>query len=292
MNDLALHTTVRELVAAFVQAERDVRAAFAQIVAAEKSLNAVFALGDSHGRIRVTACGTSYRDNFERVEEAVEIMTREAWRAIVDRLDLRKFMSVKRWEQVQQELERGKLPAITEENVLRFAHDHLGQARSYLAESVHEVFEWLRPHGNTRAGKLKTNSELEVPAKVILDYMVELGWSSGFRIHYNRRQNLLALERVFRALDGRGEVQGYQSELETSIEASKDGTGETDLFRYRCCKNGALHLWFKSAAILDRFNALAGGARLRPAPSEEDRLREEITKARAENERLKKEKAA
>ena len=63
--DLALHATVRELCAAFVSAERDVRAAFAQIVAAEERLGAAFAMGEHYARIHDSACGSSYRGNFK-----------------------------------------------------------------------------------------------------------------------------------------------------------------------------------------------------------------------------------
>lgn len=285
--DLVNRATVRDLVLAFASAEQDIRAAFAAIVAAEKRVNAVFTLG-GECPIRVSACGSWYRDNFADPDEAVALMTRSAWRTIVERLELRRFMSIKAHEQMTKALDTDKLPAITEENVLRFAHDHLARARSYLQEAVQEVFEWLRPRKGTQTGDLKTNSELEVPEKVIIGYICERGWSGGFRVNHYRQQNLVALENVFNGLAGNGTVcKGYRSLLETAIEAAKDGEGETDLFRFRCCLNGNLHLWFKSAELLQRFNALAGGARLRPAETETERLRREIAAAKAENERLK-----
>ena len=269
--DLAVSATTRELVAAFVAAEREVRGAFAQIVAAEKAVNAAFSPGEKHGNIRVSASGPSLHDNFDRPDEAVAIMARRAWKMLVDRLGLQKFMSVRRWNELQAQLDDNKAPpqAITEDNVLRFARAHLDKAREYLQESVAEVFDWLRPSGFMREAKLKTNSQLEVPAKVILD-VVKPGLVNAFGVKDFYRQRFNALERVFRALDGRGEIRGWQSELETAIEASPTGEGETDLFRFRCYQNGALHLWFRRPDLLARFNAMAGGARLRPAPTVED----------------------
>jgi hypothetical protein len=292
--DLVSRTTVRELVLAFASAEQEIRAAFAAIVAAEARVNAVFTLGEeSYKSIRVSACGSRYHDRFDDPDETIGLMTRAAWRTIVDRLELRRFMSIKAYDQMTKALDTEKLPPITEENVLRFAHDHLARARSYLRDAVGEVFEWLRPRKGTQTGDLKTNSELEVPSKVILGYVVERGWSSGFRVNYTRRQHLVALENVFNAIAGNGEIcKGYQSLLETAIETAKDGEGETELFRFRCCLNGNLHLTFKRLDLLDRFNMLAGGKTLRPAQTEEERLRVEIAKARAENERLKRSKAA
>jgi len=286
--DLVMRTTVRDLVAAFVAAERDVRAAFAQIMAAEVAVNTVF-LGGDHRSIRVSACGNRWTDNFGNIDDAIELMTRAAWKAIVERLELRRFMSIRAKKEMDDALDREKLPPITEENVLRFAHDHLTRAREYLKEAVDEVFNFLRPRGWTRAGQLKTNSELEVPPKVILDNLVGAGWSTGkFKVNYHYSQNLTALENVFNALAGNGEIsKGYQSLLQTAIEAAEGGEGETALFRFKAHKNSALHIWFRRGDVLARFNALAGGARLRPAEDEETRLRAEVAKAKTENERLK-----
>ncbi len=67
MNDLALRSTVRELVAVFAAAEVDIRSSFAAIVAAEARLNAAFALGDSRKNMRVDASGYGYHDNFVEI---------------------------------------------------------------------------------------------------------------------------------------------------------------------------------------------------------------------------------
>ncbi len=289
-NDLATRATVRDLVLAFVTAERAVRDAFAVIVAAEAAVNVAFLNPGDHPTIHVSACGNRWHDNFKNADEAVALMTRAAWRSIVERLEMRRFMSMRAYKEMGEHLDREKLPAITEENVLRFAHDHLARARDYLKEAVDEVFNFLRPRGHTRAGQLKTNSELEVPAKVILDYMVEPGWSGGkFKVRYGQSsQQLVATENVFNALAGNGEIcKAYQSLLQMAIETAADGEGQTALFRFKAHKNGALHLWFLRADLLARFNQIAGGARLRPAVDEQARLRAEIAKAKAENERLR-----
>lgn len=290
--DLAHRTTARELAIAFERAERDVRAAFAQIAAAETAVNAAFGNTEGHRAIRVSACGDQWRDNFNDVEQTIEIMTRAAWRTIVDRLELRRFMSIKAYEAMTKALDREKLPPITEESVARFAHDHLARARDYLKEAVDEVFDFLRPHAWTRVGQLKTNTEMEVGERVILSYMVDAGFAAGtFRVTYsgNRSQQLVALENVFSALDGRGEInKAHRSLLAAAIESAANGEGETDLFAFRCCKNGNLHLRFKRLDLLARFNAIAGGTRLRPVETEEQRLRREIALEKAKNERLRK----
>lgn len=288
--DLALRSTVREIVAVFAQAEADVRAAFATIAAAEDRLNNAFAMGEIHRPFRVSACGQRWTDNYKEPDEAIRLLSRPAWRTILERFELRRFLSIARWEALEKQIEEDRMPPITEESVTTFLFGQLSQAREHLEEAIHEVFEWLRPKRYTRAGQLKTNSELEVPSKVILPYVVHRGYR-GFEVDYDRRQNLVALENVFRSLDGQGVITGYESELETAIKTSADGEGETPLFTFRACLNRNLHLTFKRADLLARFNALAGGKRLRPAETEEERLRREVREARAENERLKRQAA-
>ena len=286
-DDLALRNSVRTMVAAFEAAEREVRATFAALVETERRVNAAFGV-DGIGRIRIDASG-AFRDSFDRADDTIEKMTRAAWSVIVDRLELKRFMSIKRWEELQRSLERDKLPAITVESVTSFAHGHMAQAREMLTEAVREVFEWLRPRGDSKQGKLKTNTEMEVGERTIVGYTVETTWmGGGFRVNNYRRQHLIALENVFNGLAGNGTIcKSYQSLLETAIETAKDGTGETELFEFRACRNQNLHLRFKRLDLLERFNAIAGGKTLRPAESEEDRLRREIAQAKAENERLR-----
>lgn len=297
---LALRTTVHELVAAFERAERDVRAAFAQIVAAEQAVNLAFGITESWPSIRVSATGTRYDDDFKNVERTIEIMTRAAWRSIVERLELRRFMSIKRWEELEKQLhgeERGgpKLPPITLDNVVAFAEGHYQQAPAMLTEAVREVFEWLRPREHDSVHKLKTNTEMEVGERAIVSGMITSGYTaSGLQVRadsFSRcSQQLVALENVFNALAGRGTIaKSYRSALEDAI--SKVAEGETDLFAYRACKNGHLHLRFKRLDLLARFNAMAGGKNLKPAEGEDEKLRRELAEQRALNERLRREAA-
>lgn len=265
-NELARRSTVRELVAAFQAAEATVRASFAAIVEAEAALNAVFTMGDRYG-IRVEASRHSHGSAFDDADAAINRMARQAWETIVDRLELRRMMSIKRWEELRRQLEKGELPSITEENVNAFARGYAVALPDMIEEAVGEVFDWLRPWNTD----YKTNSKLEIGPKVILSYMVESAWlKPGFRANYNKTQRMVALENAFRALDGKGNIApNYQSELQTAIEASgAEGRGETPLFRFRAFKNGNLHIEFRRLDLLKRFNQIAGGRRLKPAANE------------------------
>jgi hypothetical protein len=261
--DLARRSTVRELVAAFQQAEATVRASFAAIVDAEKKLNAVFTMGEQFG-IRIEASRHGHGTDFSDADGAVKRIARQAWAVIVDRLELRRMMSIKRWNELENQLDKGELPEITEENVNAFAKGYAIALPDMIGEAVEEVFNWLRPWNTD----YKTNSKYEVGEKVVLSWIVDRAFcKEGYRVNYNRSQNLVALENVFNALDGKGNIaKGYQSELQTAIEASgKEGRGETSLFSFRVFKNGNMHMTFKRADLLARFNQIAGGRRLRAA---------------------------
>lgn len=253
-------STIKELVCTFQAAERVIRESFAAIVAAEVELNAAFTLGGSRN-MRVDASHHGYHDDFKDPDNAIGRLRRQAWTHIVERLEMRRAMSIERYAELGRQLNDGELPPITEANVAAFAERYAGDLPELLREAVREVFEFLRP----RRSKLKTNSELEIGERVILPNLVEEHFlGSGMRVRYHRQQNLIALENVFNSLDGRGQVgRSHYSELQTAIETGA-GWGETSLFEFKACKNGNLHLRFKRLDLLGRLNAIAGGARLRP----------------------------
>lgn len=264
-DDLAKRSTVRDLVAAFRSAETAVRVTFQMIVGAEERLNNVFTLNGS-GHIRIDATYARWSDDFKDPESCIERMSRDAWRCIVDRLELRRIMSVRRWDELTRHLDSGKLPPITEENVWAFARQYGDNFREMMTEAVGEVFDWLRP----RSGTYKTNSLLEIGPKVILHCLEprDKRWSfERHKVSHYSAQNLVAMERVFNGLDGKGEIlHTYQSELQTAIEASfpNGGRGETPLFSFKCFENGNLHLEFRRLDLLKKFNMIAGGRTLRP----------------------------
>lgn len=80
---------------------------------------------------------------------------------------------------------------------------------------------------------------------------------------YRQSQKLIALENVFNALDGKGQIsKSWQSELDQAIDAMPPGAkrGETSLFEFTCHKNKNLHLTFKRLDLLQRFNQMAAGS--------------------------------
>lgn len=265
--DMARRSTVRELVLAYERAETATRSAFAAIVAAEKEVNLAFGAKESfHGPIVVSATGTRYHCNFANIDEAVRIMRRAAWSAIVDRLELRRMMSMKAWKDHEREAADSEPLPITEQTVNGFARYVFSQLHSMHEDAVREIFDWLRPH-DVSDRRYATNSLYEIGKRVVLERVVEVAWqrAGGYSVNYHHEQNLTALENVFTALDGNGMInEGHYSLLSAAIKACVGGVGETDYFRFRCFKKGTLHIEFKRPDLVAKLNAIAGGKTLRP----------------------------
>lgn len=272
-DEIAKRATIRELVAAFRDAEATTRHAFALLVDAEERLNAVFTLGEaSHKSIRIDASAYGYHDCFGDADTCVARMARAAWSVIVDRLELRRMLSIARYRELEKQLQDGKLPPITEEAISAFVNGYAVALPDMIAEAVAEVYEWLRPRSRrVGAGKLKTNSLFEIGPKVILTGVIERRdprWTFRPSVNHNYHQDLVALENVLNGLDGRGNIsKTFISELEAAIQGCAPSLrGETSLFRFKVFGNSNLHLEFKRLDLLARFNQIAGGRRLRPAP--------------------------
>lgn len=261
-DQLAGRLSVSELVAIYERAERDIRAGFQLVARAQQSLCDAFTLDSTHG---ISIQG--YRDqvHFNDPEQNLKLVRQSIWKALVDRLELRRFMSIAAWNQLEKQLgQTDDVPEITEETVSAMARQFTSQLPQMLEAAIGEVFNWLRPPNS----RFKRNSELEIPARIALEWVVEVHWHNRdcLKVRYHDEPRMTALENVFTALDGRGSVtKTHYSALSQAIEKTPRGAvGETEYFRFRGFKNGALHLEFKRIDLLKRFNQIAGGARLRP----------------------------
>jgi hypothetical protein len=263
---LALHVNATAIITAYQQTCADIRTHFAGLVESEKRLNLALGCEDHYamGAIRIVPARHSDGANFDRPEDAICRLRKKVWDTIVERLELRKFLSVAKWSLLQKQIEADELPDITHESVGQFAAGLLDMRQELLQDAVKEVFERLRPRGYGRAAQYKSNSELEVGPRVVLTNMVESNHVGGLRVCYHTEQELLAMERVFQMLDGRGEIsKAHYSEISIAMKGGAR-MGETPYFAWRAFSNRNLHVRFTRLDLLKRFNEIAGGKRLRP----------------------------
>jgi len=263
-DQLAGRLTVSELVAAYELAEKDIRDGFALVAQAEKRINSAFAL-DGSTDLRVRGARNEWV-NWSSPDDTIAELRRSVWHLLIDRLEIRRMMSITAWEKLEKDLRHGEVPEITSTTVSAMARQFSSRLSEMLEEAIVEVFNYLRPPNS----RYKTNTELEIRSRVVLSYAVEMGYSwvknSGMRVRYHEQPRLTALENVFTALDGKGSItKTHYSALSEAINKTQRGDiGETEYFRFRGFKNGSLHLEFKRLDLLDKFNRIAGGARLRP----------------------------
>lgn len=256
--DIAKRETLATMIGTYQQATSMVVEAYAILEQAQNSLRAVFLEAPGY---RFSTAERNVSDVGKVASDAINSrIKKDAWAVIVERMELRRLLSIKRRTELDSQIEKGELPDLTDENVLALFETSAANVNTYMEEAVKEVFEYLRPHSS----KFKTNTEYELGKRAILTWQVEKGWNRGmFRVNYHREKHLTALDNVFHMIDGKGPIKSYHGPLYDAIADSPDGTGNTDYFKFRCCINGNLHLEFLKPGLVAKLNAVAGGNRLR-----------------------------
>jgi hypothetical protein len=262
---LAPRLTIEEIVRVYNECVAQIRGGYAMVSAAEQRLNDVFVM---EGRGSISAA-RNHRISFANPSDALMEVRHAVWSSIIERLEVRRMMSVARARELDEQLRQHKMPEITHETVAQLLKGFFQNLDKMLEEAVEEVFDWLRPPRS----EYKSNSEYEVPRKVVLGHIAEPWgkfhnrWSVSYGGYADTR--LTALENVFSALDGQGKItKTHYSAISTVIRSEGyAGEGETPYFKFRTFHNGNMHMWMKRADLLARFNQIAGGKRLRaPAP--------------------------
>lgn len=149
------------------------------------------------------------------------------------------------------------MPEITEENVFNLLQSGIQNADKMVSELIEQVARDIRPFGD----KYKNNRKFqqEIGDKVIF-WAVEHGWGKGkFRVSHYRENQIRDLQRAFQVLDGSGSIsKSYLGELADAINGSADGNGETAYFKFKCHKNGNIHITFKRLDLVKKMNAIIG----------------------------------
>lgn len=263
--------TITRMVEVYQQEHDQVKRAYQNLCAAEKKLETVF--GQEYADFK------TFPDNSSAsMREAGFVLRKlkcKAWRAIVNRLQVRKLMSVKRWAELDKKLDNHKqMPKITIQAVSDLMATYEQNAMTFLEEAIREVYDDLRPHDGYRGSQYKTNqknAKYEIGSNIIMTSMVHIrhfGENTSFTIDYDDEQKLISLDWVFAHLAGFKIAEGYKSPLVDAINTADTGIVETDFFKAKCYINGNLHLEFKRLDLLKKFNAVAGGANIMPTNKE------------------------
>lgn len=262
--DLMKPGTLADMCEAWRQSEADLRAAFALLVGVEQRLKATFK-PDSY-LFDLSRERRDYHD-YKKPDQTLKELKKDVWRVLIDRMQLRRVLSVERNKQLDKQLETGEgLPEINEVQILAMLEGTANNVHLYIEEMVREVFDWLRPHHNE---PYVTNTKFaqELGARVVIGWACEYWGVSSHRgrfgVNHHRQANITALDNVFHALDGKGTIKSHHGPLTDAVCASPDGTGETEYFRFRCFRNHNMHVEFKRRDLLAKLNAVAGGLTLK-----------------------------
>ena len=252
------HQRIDVIVDNVAQARSDVQQAFALLQGAKERLKAVFGQ-DTYGAYLWDRPISDFRLD-ETAQQVDTYLEKRAWQYVIQQTGMQAFMTERRKQELQQQLDSKKFPHLTTANVLSTLHGFTGQIDALLTESAQEVFAWLRPAAWTTHGQLKTNKQFQVGRKVIV-YGVEANYAQGYRINSHRESNFRALGNVMSLLDGQG-AQHYPLDLVTQLNqalktASSGEEVVTPYLTLKPYKNNNAHITFRRCDLVDRLNALA-----------------------------------
>jgi len=270
IRSIEIRQSVGQMVAAYLEANEEIRQAYALLETAQTRLDVAF--GDQYGRFQVLPHQYNRDIKFEPPKDAPEVLRTclkvraaikvDAWSNIMNRLEVRAVMSTARVNELNLQLNApDKLPDITEASVFGLVDTMVNSIGGYMSEAVKEVFEFLRPP----CSKYKTNSEFEVGERVILKAFYGDRWNDRPKVEYSRNQDFHNLDNVMHLLDGKGPVKSHTGPLVDGIDKTERFglVGSTDYFEFKPCKNGNVHIKFLRMDLVAKLNQIAGGNRLR-----------------------------
>jgi hypothetical protein len=244
---LDLKRTPAEYVQAYREAVEKIEKAYRLLEDAKQTMKSIY--GDTSAGRYDPLPRRNYRGALDCKDEVLEELKKRSWQSILDIMQVNKVASDKRWKEIQDRLESGKLPDITLEEIHRLYEQYVSNANELFAESLKEVADYLRP-GRLSRSHYKTNADYEIGDKVILTNHINHGFN---KVNYYYRKSLINLDRVFHILDGKLDRHlnnTYQSELVDTINENWQ-EGETEYFEYKGYKNGNLHLKIKRLDLVE-----------------------------------------
>jgi hypothetical protein len=188
---------------------------------------------------------------------------KHAWQAFLDRLEVKKFMSIKDLDKLEKSFEDvNNIPEITIDNLIEIQTGLMNTAPDYARTMAIEAYDILLP-GASNHDHFKTNEKHargKLGEKIILSWYLDHGYGNNYHVSYYNEKKLMCIDKVFHALDGQGIPKGYNTPLINAINGTPHnlGHGETDYFKFKCYQNNNLHLQFKRMDLVKRLNQIAG----------------------------------
>lgn len=255
MTELVKKETVTDLVGKYNATIESMKRLFKELAGANKSFQAFREI--FHFYVGRSGHGHHECD----MDLVATVLKAEAWEGIIRKTQMFEAMTERRRAEIEKQIQEDKMPEITVENVYSILNSLYSKSNYLLTESIKEAFEILRP----RHSKHKTNSEFDVPPKVVVtNWMERIKYSGSVKLGYYCRGQIQSVCNAFSLMDGKG-VSKYPCNLETAITGAIDknlDTCETEYFKCKWYLAGTLHLEFKRLDLLAKLNQIGGGSRL------------------------------
>lgn len=258
--DLANRMTIEEMTASYEKAIKLVKLGYDTLDRAQQILESAF--GNKYGRFN-TVGRFPYDSGLENIELNLR---RQAWTSIIGRLNIRSMMSIKAVEELDKKLDdvnKKNLAEITTQNVIDILLGYQQSSSDLIHDVVREVYTFLRPgdmkpHWNQEPLRTnQKNGKYDLGGKVILIGVLEHGYAGNFDVRGSSGDKLNQVDKLFHVMDGKSyNHNSYNSPLVTAIRTGV-GEGETDYFKFKCCANRNLHLWFKRMDLVKLLNQYA-----------------------------------
>ena len=258
--DLIKFTPTSAMITSYQMAVKAVDDAFSHLSAAKKHLEDIYGENGSRWRAEVLKSNHYYGDLDQAAQENKQEMKKTMWGFIIEKTQIRNLLTEKTKEELDRMIENDTLPEVEMETVQAFLSNLACNLPNLFKEACCEVFDMLRPPRS----EYKTNTEYEIGAKVIMNYMVDCSYG-GCILEYRREQSLINLDNVFHLLDGKGGIK-YPHDLATTIKTAmieKLWDVETEYFQCKWHKKQSMHITFKRLDLVRELNRIAGGNRIK-----------------------------
>jgi len=273
-NAVIPRTSVAALVAIFEAETKRITDALSTLAQSQVNLKSAFVAKYSEFDV-----SNLVRDRHVRLTDAngiIECFRKEAWKVLVDRLDIRRIMAPQRVEMLNKALEKGELGPITDENILRVLDGFSSNLSDFMEEAIVDVFKKLTPQRSHYVTNSPAKNDYVIGRKVILSYSIGTCYGgrreSHWCVEWNGRKDVLrALDNVMSLLDGKGVIKSTEGDLVSAINSTPTTQpgGETSYFRFKCFRNQNLHLEFKRLDLLAELNRRGAAGMVRPNGGDE-----------------------
>jgi len=258
--ELTKHENIWSMINKYEEAQKAIVGGYTLLLEAQKNMH----IFTNYPRIGPDRHYSSISESI--IKEVLLKMKVDAWEGILKKTQAKNFMTTKRYDSFQKELESpDKLPDITFESVKSFVENILNKAPDMLMEFIKETFTWLQPRNYGLEYKTNKKSQYEIGKKLI-KYCLSPQWGGGMQVNYHYESNIKAMHNAFSLIDGKGIVTpGLDMASQINLAGNNKQTSlEMDYFKLKWYRNGNLHIEFKRLDLLQKLNQYAGENTLKP----------------------------